>query len=67
MPASNGLDRSTAFTIMLDIDPGFGKLDVRLGRERVTVFLSDWHRSTGTDMYRYAVEWVRTHPIEELA
>lgn len=63
MPATSDLDRSTAFTILLDVDPGFGQLDVRVGRERVTAFLTDWSRSTAKDMYRFAVEWVRKNPL----
>lgn len=64
MPVRSDLDRSTAFTILLDVDSEFGAMDVQEGRKRVTVFLEAWYASDARDMYRFAVEWVRHHPVQ---
>ncbi|TQM01690.1 hypothetical protein [Pseudonocardia kunmingensis] len=63
MPATSDLDRSTAFTILLHIDPGFANLETTAGLARVTAFLRDWACSNATDMYRFGIGWVQANPL----
>lgn len=65
MPTLSDWDRSTAFTIFLDVDPGFAQMDSRAGRERITEFIKSWNTSSSADMHAFALEWIRRHPIEE--
>jgi hypothetical protein len=58
------IDRSLAFTALLDLDPAFGPMEQGKGSERITAFLADWHGSGHTDMYAYAREWIAAHPAE---
>lgn len=60
------LDRSCAFTCLLDLDPNFGRLELRAGSERVTVLLAAWYESDSTDMFAFCREWLaaeKTHTI----
>lgn len=59
------IDRSLAFTALLDLDPAFGPMESGKGSERITAFLADWHKSGHTSMYDYAREWVDQQKIAE--
>ena len=41
-------DRSVAFTLLLETDPEFGKLEVNAALDRVTEFLNAWYANHGT-------------------
>ena len=51
------LDRSVAFSILLDVMPGYGE-SVDDGGATITAFLNDWYEDPGTDMYAFAKGWV---------
>lgn len=53
----NDLDRSAAFTILLDVDPQFGS-SIEDGGATITSFLEDWHADPSTNMYKFAQGWV---------
>jgi hypothetical protein len=53
------LDRSAAFTVLLDLDPeGFGKTSEPETGETITSFLEDFYGSGQTRMYEYGKEWL---------
>jgi hypothetical protein len=53
------LDRSAAFTALLDLDPqGFGREDMDTSSVTITRFLEDWYRSADTNMYEFARRWL---------
>ena len=54
------LDRSAAFTCLLDLDPDYGAMEVHAGEQRVTDFLADWYQSDSTDMYAFCREWLNS-------
>jgi hypothetical protein len=55
------VDRSTMFTVLLDVDPTFGRMESSAGRQRVSAALEAWYRSTSTDMHAFARTWSREH------
>jgi len=57
--ARNPLDRSAAFTALLELNPeGFGKQDTKTSGETITTFLDDFYESGATNMYTYCREWL---------
>jgi hypothetical protein len=57
--ARNPLDRSAAFTALLELDPeGFGKQDMDTSGKTITTFLADFYESDATNMYTYAQSWL---------
>ncbi len=55
----NPLDRSAAFTCLLELDPeGFGKQDMNTSGQTISRFLEDFHQSGQTRMYEYAQQWL---------
>jgi hypothetical protein len=57
--ARNPLDRSAAFTALLELDPeGFGKQDINTSGQTITTFLGDFYQSGATNMYTYCREWL---------
>jgi hypothetical protein len=57
--ARNPLDRSLAFTALLDLDPeGFGKSSDPEGAQTITTFLGDFYDSGARNMYTYAQSWL---------
>ena len=57
--ARNPLDRSAAFTALLELDPdGFGKSSHPESTKTITTFLDDFYRSGATNMYAYCREWL---------
>jgi hypothetical protein len=57
--ARNPLDRSAAFTALLELDPeGFGKSSDPNTTKTITTFLDDFYQSAATNMYTYCREWL---------
>src|SRR5215467_2907163 len=57
--ARNPLDRSAAFTALLELDPeGFGKSSDPESTKTITTFLDDFYQSGATNMYTYCREWL---------
>jgi len=57
--ARNPLDRSAAFTALLELDPeGFGKSSDPKSTKTITRFLDDFYQSGATNMYAYCREWL---------
>jgi len=57
--ARNPLDRSAAFTALLELDPeGFGKSSDPETTTTITTFLGDFYQSGATNMYAYCREWL---------
>jgi hypothetical protein len=57
--ARNPLDRSAAFTALLELDPeGFGKSSDPESTKTITTFLDDFYQSGATNMYAYCREWL---------
>jgi hypothetical protein len=57
--ARNPLDRSAAFTVLLELDPeGFGKQNMNTSGETITTFLADFYKSGATNMYTYCCQWL---------
>src|SRR5258707_11269391 len=55
----NPLDRSAAFTCLLELDPeGFGKQDMNTSGETISRFLEDFRQSGQARMYEYAQQWL---------
>jgi hypothetical protein len=58
MATRTPIDRSLAFTALLELDPeGFGKSGPE-GGQTITTFLKDWYASDAKDMYAYCKEWL---------
>jgi len=56
---SNPLDRSAAFTALLDLDPeGFGKSDLQESGATITRFLAAFDQSGQGSMYDFAKTWI---------
>lgn len=53
------MDRSVAFTILLDVWPDYGNSPVD-GGQSITAFLDDWYADPSTDMYEFAQRWITT-------
>jgi cytosine/adenosine deaminase-related metal-dependent hydrolase len=57
--ARSPLDRSAAFTALLELDPeGFGKSSDPETTKTITTFLEDFYESGATNMYTYCREWL---------
>jgi hypothetical protein len=57
--ARNPLDRSAAFTALLDLDPeGFGKSSDPESTKTITTFLDDFYQSSATNMHAYCRQWL---------
>jgi len=55
----NALDRSAAFTALLELDPErFGKSSDPESTKTITTFLDDFYQSRATNMYAYCREWL---------
>ena len=52
------LDRSAAFTALLEFAPWFGRMESREAEVVVTWFLADFYRSGSKHMAAYARRWV---------
>ena len=57
------LDRSAAFTALLELSPEFGKTDLNTAGELITEFLQSWRASDPRDMFAHAREWLGANPI----
>lgn len=55
------LDRSAAFTALLEFCPWFGRTESRKAEAVVTRFLADFYASGETDMAAYARRWEADH------
>ena len=56
---ANPLDRSAAFTVLLELSPqGFGKTEWHAGEDLVTTFLEDWRESDAKDMFAFGQTWL---------
>jgi cytosine/adenosine deaminase-related metal-dependent hydrolase len=65
--ARNPLDRSAAFTSLLELDPeGFGKSSDPETMKTITTFLDDFYESGATNMYAYCREWLDARDDEVL-
>jgi hypothetical protein len=53
-----GMDRSLAFTALLETDEDFRSLDMNASGERISEFLGDWERAGKPPMIHYSREWV---------
>jgi len=51
------LDRSVAFSILLDVFPGYAE-SVDDGGKSITAFLVDWYEDPSLDMYEFARRWI---------
>jgi len=51
------LDRSVAFSILLDVFPGYAE-SVDDGGKSITAFLADWYEDPSTSMYEFAKRWI---------
>jgi len=58
------LDRSLAFTALLEHDPDFAGLDMNAGGERITEFLADWTKAGKPQMFEYSKQWVSDRRAE---
>ena len=57
-----GLERSLAFTCLLDISQTFGSVQSRAGSRLITEFLGDYDQQPPTlTMYEYAKTWLANH------
>ena len=57
--ARNPLDRSAAFTALLELDPeGFGKSSDPETTKTITTFLEDFYESDATNMYTHCRKWL---------
>jgi hypothetical protein len=57
--ARNPLDRSAAFTALLELDPeGFGKSSDPETTKTISMFLDDFYQSGATNMYTYCRQWL---------
>lgn len=56
------LDRSAMFTVLLDVDPAFPRMESGKGTERVTEALNAWYGSPSVNMYAFGKEWAKAHP-----
>lgn len=56
-PGTRPLDRSAAFTALLELSEGFRQSDMHQGGRMITSFLADFYTSGGTNMYEYARGW----------
>lgn len=56
------LDRSVAFTILLELLPGYAESPDDDGGRTVTEFLTDWYADPSTDMYEFGRRWAETRP-----
>jgi len=67
MTQRNPLDRSVAFTALLELHPGFGQLETRAASVMTGRFLEDFYASGSKDMGAYARTWmpsaVPTHVV----
>src|SRR5258708_31309309 len=57
--ARSPLDRSAAFTALLELDPeGFAKSSDPESTKTITTFLEDFYESGATNLYTYCREWL---------
>lgn len=58
----HSMDRSTAFTVLLELWPGFRESESYFGRpgqvDHVGLFLEAWYASPSTDMFAFGRDWV---------
>lgn len=57
MTQRNPLDRSVAFTALLELRPGFGQLENKAASVMTGRFLEDFYASGSKDMGAYARSW----------
>ena len=57
MKLAHPLDRSVAFTILLDLSPAYADSTTDDG-DLITEFLEDWYADPGLDMYAFGKVWV---------
>ncbi len=60
---SHPLDRSAAFTALLEFSPGFGKTEAREAERIVARFIDGFYGSCRTDMAAYARSWATADPM----
>lgn len=57
------LDRSAAFSALLDLSPEFGETKASRGSEIITLFLADFYdQPEAPSMYDYAKIWLEENP-----
>lgn len=61
------LDRSAAFSALLELSPEFGKADMEAGSQLITEFLESWRASDSKNMFAHAREWLKANPIGQQA
>jgi DNA-binding CsgD family transcriptional regulator len=63
----SGLDRSAAFTVLLELDPeGFGKQDMDESGRTITRFLADFAKSGSVNMFDYGKQFVSERREREI-
>jgi len=53
-----GIDRSLAFTALLEHDEEFRGMDMNASGERITEYLNDWEAAGRPPMFEHTREWV---------
>jgi hypothetical protein len=61
------LDRSAAFTYLLELDAEFAQLDLNASSARITHFLTSWYQSDSTDMFAFCRDWLQRETRERVA
>lgn len=59
------LDRSTMFTVLLDVWPEFGRFERDKASSLVSMLLQQWWRHPGTDMYAWAKKKALAAALED--
>ena len=55
---SHPLDRSAAFTVLLELDPAFRRGDMDTSARTITAFLEAFRASGSVNMYEFAGQWL---------
>jgi hypothetical protein len=53
-----GIERSLAFTALLEHDAEFGAMDMNQGSARIDEFMRDWENAGKPQMFEFGREWV---------
>ena len=66
MPKGTSIDRSLAFTALLELMPGYGQLDARDGEKLTTALTDAWHAAPDSerDMFAFARNWIAARQAE---
>jgi hypothetical protein len=52
------IDRSLAYTALLELDEEFGKLNARRAAEEVTALVTAWRTADSTDKWEFTRSWI---------